>query len=117
MILIVSAMATFTTEFASNTAMASTLLPILAGLSIALEINPMILMIPATISCSTAFMLPVATPPNAIVFGSGYIRIKDMVKIGLVMNFVGLLLILFFVYFLAEPIFGIAWEQIPAWVK
>jgi len=116
-ILIVSAMATFTTEFASNTAMASTLLPILAGLSLALEINPMILMIPATISCSTAFMLPVATPPNAIVFGSGYIRIKNMVKIGLVMNFVGLLLILFFVYFLAEPIFGITWEQIPTWVK
>jgi sodium-dependent dicarboxylate transporter 2/3/5 len=117
MILIVSAMATFTTEFASNTAMASTLLPILAGLSLALEINPMILMIPATISCSTAFMLPVATPPNAIVFGSGYIRIKNMVKIGLVMNFLGLLLILAFVYLLAEPIFGISWSQIPAWVK
>jgi sodium-dependent dicarboxylate transporter 2/3/5 len=116
-ILIVSAMATFTTEFASNTAMASTLLPILAGLSMALEINPMILMITATISCSTAFMLPIATPPNAIVFGSGYIRIKNMVKIGLVMNFLGLLLILALVYFLAEPVFGFSWNQIPTWVK
>ncbi len=117
MILIVSAMATFTTEFASNTAMASTLLPILAGLSMALEINPMILMIPATISCSTAFMLPVATPPNAIVFGSGYIRIKSMVKIGLIMNLLGLLLILLVAYFLAEPVFGFSWDQVPAWVK
>jgi sodium-dependent dicarboxylate transporter 2/3/5 len=117
MILVVSALSTFTTEFASNTAMASTLLPILAGLSLALEINPMILMIPATISCSTAFMLPVATPPNAIVFGSGYIRIKNMVKIGLIMNLVGLLLILLFVYLLAEPIFGINGEQVPAWVN
>ncbi len=100
-ILLVSAMATFTTEFASNTAMASTLLPILAGLSVALDINPMILMIPATISCSTAFMLPIATPPNAIVFGSGYIRIRDMVKTGLAMNFIGLILILIVVHLLA----------------
>jgi sodium-dependent dicarboxylate transporter 2/3/5 len=116
-IFMVSALATFTTEFTSNTAMASTLLPVLAGLSVALEINPMILMIPATISCSTAFMLPIATPPNAIVFGSGYIRIRDMVKIGLVMNLVGLVLILIFVHFLAAPVFQIDWHQIPTWAR
>jgi sodium-dependent dicarboxylate transporter 2/3/5 len=117
LILIVCMMATFTTEFASNTAMASTILPILAGLSLALEINPLILMIPATISCTTAFMLPVATPPNAIVFGSGYIRIKDMVKTGLVMNLIGLVLIIILVTFLAEPVFGFNWDQLPHWVK
>lgn len=116
-IIIVCAMATFTTEFASNTAMASTLLPILAGLSVALGINPIILMVPATISCSTAFMLPIATPPNAIVFGSGYLKIRDMVRVGLTMNIIGLLLIIAVVYLLAGPVFNIEWNQMPAWVK
>ncbi len=116
-ILIVCAMATFTTEFASNTAMASTLLPILASLSVALGINPIILMVPATISCSTAFMLPIATPPNAIVFGSGYLQIRDMVKVGLIMNILGLILIFIVVHLLAEPVFNIDWNQIPAWAK
>jgi sodium-dependent dicarboxylate transporter 2/3/5 len=116
-ILIVCAMATFTTEFASNTAMASTLLPILAGLSIALGINPIILMIPATISCSTAFMLPIATPPNAIVFGSGYLQVRDMVKVGFVMNILGLILIFIFVQLLLEPVFNIDWNILPHWAK
>jgi sodium-dependent dicarboxylate transporter 2/3/5 len=116
-ILIVCAMATFSTEFASNTAMASTLLPIIAGLSVALGINPIILMVPATISCSTAFMLPIATPPNAIVFGSGYLQIRDMVKVGLIMNILGLFLISVVVYLLAEPVFNIDWNQMPAWAK
>jgi sodium-dependent dicarboxylate transporter 2/3/5 len=116
-ILIVCAMATFTTEFASNTAMASTLLPVLAGLSVALGINPIILMVPATISCSTAFMLPIATPPNAIVFGSGYLQIRDMVKVGFIMNILGLALISAIVYLLAEPVFNIEWNQLPIWAK
>lgn len=116
-ILIVCAMATFTTEFASNTAMASTLLPILASLSVALGINPIILMVPATISCSTAFMLPIATPPNAIVFGSGYLQIRDMVKVGLIMNILGLILIFIVVHLLAELVFNIDWNQMPVWAK
>jgi sodium-dependent dicarboxylate transporter 2/3/5 len=116
-ILIVCAMATFTTEFASNTAMASTLLPILAALSVAIDINPIILMVPATISCSTAFMLPIATPPNAIVFGSGYLQIRDMVKVGFIMNIIGLILILIFVHLLIEPVFNIDWGQMPGWAK
>jgi len=110
-------MAVFTTEFTSNTATASTLLPVLAGLSLAIEINPMILMIPATISCSTAFMLPVATPPNAIVFSSGYIRMKDMVRIGAMVNLLGLILIIVTMLLLAGPVFGIAWDQLPTWIK
>jgi sodium-dependent dicarboxylate transporter 2/3/5 len=110
-------MTTLTTEFASNTAMASTLLPIIAGLAVALNINPIILMIPATISSSTAFMLPVATPPNAIVFGSGFIQIKDMVKIGIVMNLVGLILITLFLYLTAAGIFHFDWTSMPAWAK
>lgn len=116
-IILISAMTTLTTEFASNTAMATTLLPIIAGLAVALQVNPMLLMIPATISSSTAFMLPVATPPNAIVFGSGYLQIKDMVKVGIVMNIIGLLLIVCLMYLSAGYIFDLDWHSLPAWVK
>ncbi len=77
----------FLTEFTSNTAVATTMLPILAGLSKDLHMNPMILMVPATVAASCAFLLPVATPPNAIVFGTRYIPIGKMVKAGLVLEF------------------------------
>ncbi|GAB4373150.1 MAG: SLC13 family permease [Calditrichia bacterium] len=76
----------FLTELTSNTAVATTLLPVLAALTIRLEIPPQIIMLPATVAASCAFMLPVATPPNAIVYGSRYIPIQNMVKIGVVLN-------------------------------
>ena len=117
LIIIVCAMTTLTTEFASNTAIASTILPILAGLAIALQINPMLLMIPATISASTAFMLPVATPPNAIVFGSGYVRIREMVRVGIAMNIIGLVLVVILMFGLAGYVFGIDWTVLPDWAK
>jgi sodium-dependent dicarboxylate transporter 2/3/5 len=116
-IIIVCIMAIFTTEFTSNTATASALLPILASLSLALNINPIILMVPATISCSTAFMLPVATPPNAIVFGSGFVQIRDMARVGIIINIIGLILVVIFVYLLAGPVFNVNWNQIPVWAK
>ncbi len=77
----------FLTEFTSNTAVATTMLPILAGLSKDLHLAPMVLMVPATVAASCAFLLPVATPPNAIVFGTRYIPIDKMVKAGLVLEF------------------------------
>jgi sodium-dependent dicarboxylate transporter 2/3/5 len=116
-IMFLSMLTTFTTEFASNTAMASTLLPIIGGLAVAIGVNPMLLMIPVTISASTAFMLPVATPPNAIVFGSGYIHIRDMFRVGFVMNIAGLFLITALVYLLAGPIFQIDWNVLPNWAR
>ena len=82
----------FLTEFTSNTAVATTMLPILAGLSKDLGMNPMILMVPATVAASCAFLLPVATPPNAIVFGTRYIPIGKMVRAGLVLEFLFALL-------------------------
>ena len=89
------------TEFTSNTAVATTILPILAALAIDLNMSPGMIMFPATIAASCAFMLPVATPPNAIVFGSRYIPIRRMVRIGMVMNVVISLLIsgYFFILF------------------
>ncbi|XP_046861712.1 solute carrier family 13 member 5-like isoform X2 [Xenia sp. Carnegie-2017] len=74
------------TEVTSNTATATIFIPILGALATALQIHPWRLMIPATAACSFAFMLPVATPPNAIVFSSGYLKVTDMVKTGIVLN-------------------------------
>jgi len=76
----------FLTEVTSNTATASLLMPLLAAAATTSGVNPMLLMVPAAMSASCAFMLPVATAPNAIVFGSGNIRIKEMAKAGLVLN-------------------------------
>jgi len=84
---------TFLTEVTSNTATASLLMPLLAATSMATGINPMLLMVPAALSASCAFMLPVATAPNAIVFGSEKIRIKDMARAGFVLNLVGAVII------------------------
>ena len=114
-IAIISTMTFLTTEFTSNTAMATTLLPIVASLAVAIKVNPLYLMLPATISSSTAFMLPVATPPNAIVFGSGFVRINEMVRIGFVMNLIGLILTILLVYFHAGNIFPVNLHQFPAW--
>ncbi len=116
-IVIISIVTVILTEFTSNTATATTLLPIVAGLAVAMKINPLLLMIPATISSSTAFMLPVATPPNAIAFGSGYIRIKDMLRIGIMLNLIGLILLIILLYVSASPIFGIDWSTFPAWAQ
>ena len=84
---------TFLTEVTSNTATATLLLPILAASALAAKIDPKLIMIPATISCSFAFMLPVATPPNAIVFGSGKLTINQMAREGFVLNLVGVVVV------------------------
>ena len=84
---------TFLTEVTSNTATATLLLPILAATAIGTDIDPRLIMIPATISASFAFMLPVATPPNAIVFGCGVLTIKDMMRQGLVLNLIGVVVV------------------------
>lgn len=80
---------TFLTEVTSNTATASLLMPLLAATAIATDINPMLLMVPAALSASCAFMLPVATAPNAIVYGSEMITVKQMARAGLALNLIG----------------------------
>ncbi len=89
MIGMICASLTFLTEVTSNTATTQMILPILASLGVAMGENPLLLMIPATLSASCAFMMPVATPPNAIVFGSGRVKIGDMVKTGFFINIIG----------------------------
>ncbi len=85
MLFLIALSAALLTEFTSNTAVATTILPILAALATNLRIDPILIMVPATVATSCAFMLPVATPPNAIVFGSRYIPIQKMVRIGSVL--------------------------------
>jgi sodium-dependent dicarboxylate transporter 2/3/5 len=90
---------TFLTELTSNTATAQIILPILAALSIELNINPLIVMIPAAISSSMAFMMPVATPPNAIIFSSKSITVYEMVRVGFFLNLIGAIAISTYFYF------------------
>ena len=108
---------TFLTEITSNTATSEVMLPILAGVSLAMGVNPWILMLPATISASCAFMLPVATPPNAIVFGSGCVEMGRMVRTGIILNFIGVGLITASFYLIAKPVLGIDLNTMPAWAN
>jgi sodium-dependent dicarboxylate transporter 2/3/5 len=104
LIFVVTISVIFITEFTSNTAVATTILPIIAVISINLNIPPMMIMLPATIAASCAFMLPVATPPNAIVFGSRYVPIKKMVKTGFWLNIISASLASVYFYFLFKLI-------------
>ncbi len=95
------------TEFASNTASAAMSIPILAATATSLGMSPLLLCIPATIAASCAFMLPAATPPNAIVFGTGYFTIPQMLRAGIGVNLIGIVLVTLFTLLLVRPIFGI----------
>ncbi len=88
-VLVISLAVTFLTELTSNTATTTMILPILGMAAVAATIHPLYFMVPATLAASFAFMLPVATPPNAIVFGSGWVSIPKMSKAGLVLNLIG----------------------------
>lgn len=99
---------TFLTEFTSNVATVNTVLPIVASASLALGVDPRLLMIPATISASCAFMLPIGTPPNAIVFGTGRIKMSQMAGYGMILNVLGVILAVVAVYGLMIPQLGIS---------
>ena len=110
-------MMTFLTEITSNTATTEVMLPILAGASGAMGFNPLLLMLPATISASCAFMMPVATPPNAIVFGTGHVEMGRMVRSGLIINLIGVVLVTATFYLVVSPILGIDATSIPEWAQ
>tara|TARA_Y100000589_G_scaffold140843_1_gene134521 strand:+ start:1196 stop:2587 length:1392 start_codon:yes stop_codon:yes gene_type:complete len=93
MMLLLALAVTFLTEATSNTATTALLMPVLAAVALAVEIDPLWLMVPAAMSASCAFMLPVATAPNAVVFGSGELPIRRMVREGFALNLIGALLI------------------------
>ncbi|WP_321780120.1 DASS family sodium-coupled anion symporter [Schaalia cardiffensis] len=115
-LVIVAAVATliiFLTELTSNTATAAAFLPIMGGVAMGIGVtaeNPMnvlLLVVPVALAATFAFMLPVATPPNAVAYGSGYIKIGDMAKTGLWLNIAGVVLITVVVLLIGVPVFGL----------
>ncbi len=99
LLLVLVAIGVFATELISNTAVTAKLAPILVGVALQLSLETNSLVIPVAIATSMAFMLPVATPPNALVHASGYITQKDMIKVGLRLNFAAIFVITFMFYF------------------
>lgn len=116
-LLVVAGLVIFLTEITSNTATANMMYPIMAALALALGVHPFVVMIAAGVASSCAFMLPVATPPNAVVFGSGYLRIPDMVKAGVALNIIGSILVTVAIYFLLPILWGINITEVPDFVK
>jgi len=115
LILIISAIMNFLTELTSNIATTQMILPILASVSVAIGVNPLVLMIAATLSASMAFMMPVGTPPNTIVFASKRLRISDMAKTGFALNIISIIIITLLVYFIGSIIFDL--NTFPGWAQ
>ena len=105
LVLAIATMIIFLTEMTSNVATTSTFLPVIGALAIAIGVVPVSLTIPVCLAASCAFMLPVATPPNAIVYGSGKFTIATMMKAGFFLNLVGILVVTLFSYYLAPVVF------------
>jgi len=103
----VVAIVLFLTEITSNTATAATFIPVLGGVAVGINADPMTLLIPAAFAATCAFMLPVGTPPNAIVFGTGAVTIVQMARGGFVLNLVGIVLITAFCYMLGGVALGL----------
>ena len=113
LLLLLIAAVNFLTEITSNLATTAMLLPVLAPMALTVDIHPFVLMVGAAVAASCAFMLPVATPPNAVVFGSGYLRIPDMVRKGFVMNIVSIIILTAFVYFVLPMLWDLVVEGFP----
>lgn len=113
----VALMMVFLTEFTSNVATVSATMPLLASLAVALEVDPRLLMVPAAIAASCGFMMPVGTPPNAIVFGTGRIRIERMAAYGAILNVVGVVLVVLTAYLIMAPTWNIRLDATPDWAK
>lgn len=113
MIFIVALAVNFLTELTSNTATAQMILPILGSVAVAIGMNPWLIMMTATISVSMAFMLPVATPPNTIIFASERVNIYQMVKAGFGLNITGAIIATLIVYFIGSLLFDL--QQFPFW--
>jgi sodium-dependent dicarboxylate transporter 2/3/5 len=107
LVCLVVALMIFLTELTSNTATTATLIPVLYAVAVGLNLNPILLVVPAAIAASCAFMLPVATPPNAIVFGTGLITVPQMSRAGLRLNIVGVALITLLAYAVIQPLLRI----------
>ncbi len=102
-----TAVSLFLTEIMSNLALVVVLLPVVGGVALGMGLDPLVLCIPVTLAASCAFMLPMSTPPNAIVFASGYLRIPQMVRAGLILNILAILLIALAAQYFLPIVFNI----------
>ena len=105
------------TELTSNTATASTFIPIFGATALGLGQDPLLLIIPATLGASCAFMMPVATPPNTIAYASGHLKISDMIKVGVWLNLISLIVIGIIIALILGPVFDVELNKIPLWIK
>ena len=96
----------FMTELMSNVALVTVLAPVIAGIAIGIDIPLLQLLIPITMAASCAFMLPMATPPNAIVFASGHVKVSQMAKIGFILNIIAVILLMLYYLFVIPLFFG-----------
>jgi sodium-dependent dicarboxylate transporter 2/3/5 len=110
---LISLMISFITGFTSNTSTASVFIPIIASLCVELNLNPLYLCIPVTFACSFAFILPIATPPNAIAFSYGYLETVDMIKVGTLLNILCVLVTAMLLPIIAFPAYSLG--EFPAW--
>ena len=117
LLLILIAAVNFLTEITSNLATTAMILPVLGSLALVIDVHPYVLMVGATVAASCAFMLPVATPPNAVVFGSGYLKIPDMVRVGIWMNVISIILLTGVVYFVLPTLWDFDANQFPGFLK
>ena len=117
LVLVVCFTITFLTELTSNMATTEVVLPVLAAMAVAVETDPLLLMIPATLSASCAFMMPVATAPNAIAFGSGEIKITDMMRYGFLLNLIGIVLIVATIFLIGVTVLDIEPGVLPEWAQ
>lgn len=107
LVLSITTFMNFFTEFTSNTASSQIFLPVILVLSQSIGVDPLLLMIPVTIAASFAFMLPIATPANMIVFGSDMIKVKDMIKAGIWLNLAGSLIVTIMMFLWGKVVFGL----------
>ena len=105
------------TELTSNTATVSTFIPILGATALGLGENPLMLIVPATLAASCAFMMPVATPPNAIAYASGYLKMKHMIRAGIWLNLISFIIILFIISIILGPVFEVKIGELPDWIN
>lgn len=117
-IFLVTLLTAWVTEFASNTATTTLMLPVLAATAQAMHLDPLLLMVPATFAASICnFMLPSATGPNAIVFASGHITVPQMVRAGIGLDLIGALMLTILVYLIGIPVFGVSLDGLPPWAR
>ncbi|MBI3757551.1 MAG: SLC13/DASS family transporter [Deltaproteobacteria bacterium] len=115
-IFLVTLLTAWVTEFASNTATVTLMLPVLAATAQAMQLDPLLLMVPATFAASVCnFMLPSATGPNAIVFASGHVTVPQMIKAGVGLDLIGAAVLTILIYLLGLPVFHVMLNGLPSW--